>query len=448
MTSTNKDRTNEITANLLFILTYINYQFLILLKLCPHLRSVATKTLTVIQTSDAHARPVINTSQLYKPYIKPIFLIKMVNIKIPLHNRNLKKRLETLKSWKINEADKEDIKRFIEELGLGKVNRGKQITDSRKLRYLDLLKVPLEYFKKSVSELLENDIEKLERDLSSDKIRSFFKNKPYSPETKSSLKRALKIYIKWKLKEEAHKLISWLDLRTPKRTPDFLSENEVEKLYRACTSTEMRFLIAVLFDSGARAEEFHNIRFEDFIFPEGKNNFVKIALKDEYSKTNGRTIGLYWKYSTSAVIDYIEERKKEGIKLNEPVFKNKYDNVRYILHRLGKKVLDRKVNYHLFRHSSATYYAPKLNRQELCYRYGWTFSSDMPDVYISRSGEFEKQVNEKFTNTELEELKRQIIEQEQKNKILLNEQTKMKDEIKQIREMNRKVMERLQSLKT
>lgn len=247
--------------------------------------------------------------------------------------------------------------------------------------------------------------------------------------------------------EKAHKLISWLDVRVPKKTPDFLTESEVERLYRECTNSEMRFLIAVLFDSGARAEEFHNIRFEDILLPEGNNNFVKIALKDEYSKTNGRTIGLYWKYSTTAVTDYVEKRKKEGINANEPVFKNKYDNVRYILHRLGKKVLGKPVHYHLFRHSSATYYAPKLNRQELCYRYGWAFSSDMPDVYISRSGEFERQVNEKFTNTELEELKRQIIQQEQKNKILADEQNVLKQEMIKIREMNNKVMKTLRELK-
>ncbi|MEI8041245.1 MAG: hypothetical protein WCL11_07545 [Verrucomicrobiota bacterium] len=36
------------------------------------------------------------------------------------------------------------------------------------------------------------------------------------------------------------------------------------------------------------------------------------------------------------------------------------------------------------RYSSTTYCATKLNRQELSYRYGWVFSSDMLDEYISR----------------------------------------------------------------
>jgi len=82
--------------------------------------------------------------------------------------------------------------------------------------------------------------------------------------------------------------------------PDFLKEHEIEQLYRNSGNPAQRFMIAVLFDAGARAEEFHNIRLEDVQLPEGKENFVKITLKEEYSKTKGRTISLYWKYSTEA----------------------------------------------------------------------------------------------------------------------------------------------------
>jgi len=75
------------------------------------------------------------------------------------------------------------------------------------------------------------------------------------------------------------------------------------------------------------------------------------------------------------------------------------------------------VHPHLFRHSSATYYASKLNRQELCYRYGWRFSSDMPDVYISRAGMENHQLDEKFTQTELSTLKDDLVRVTQDNQI-------------------------------
>ena len=91
-------------------------------------------------------------------------------------------------------------------------------------------------------------------------------------------------------------LTDWLDTRYRRKTPDFLKEAEIELLYKFCRNAQQRFLIAVLFDSGARAEEFHNIRFEDVYLPEGKENFVKIALKEEIFQMLGRTVALFWKF--------------------------------------------------------------------------------------------------------------------------------------------------------
>jgi hypothetical protein len=173
----------------------------------------------------------------------------------------------------------------------------------------------------------------------------------------------------------------------------------------------------VLFDSGARAEEFHNIRFEDIFLPEGKETCVKIALKQEYSKTLPRTIGLFWKLSLGAVTEYLRERIAEGIKPTEPVFKGNYAATRKWLGRLGSRVLRRPVHYHLFRHSSATWYATQLNRQELCRRYGWKFSSDMPDVYISRSGMEDKALEEKYAQIELSALKDDLAKTQQTGRI-------------------------------
>ncbi len=141
-----------------------------------------------------------------------------------------------------------------------------------------------------------------------------------------------------------------------------------------------------MFDSGARAEKFINIRFEDIHLPAGKENLVKLTLKEEYSKAKGRTISLYWRHSLEAVKEYVNERIELGIKSQDPVFRGTYDAMRMFLKRVGAERLTRSVHTHLFRRSSATHYGTKLNRQELCYRYGWKFSSNMPDVYISRAG--------------------------------------------------------------
>jgi len=308
-----------------------------------------------------------------------------------------------------------------------------------------MLKNPLEYWNKKIEDLDSKDIESFEKDLTTDKILSKRKNQPYSHESKRDIRIALKIFLKWKLGEaKAIELIGWLDTRRINKTPEYLKESEVEKLYKACKNAKERFLLAVLFDSGARAEEFLNVRFEDLEIPKDNASFCRLTLKEEYSKTSGRVISLYWKYTLEAVRDYMKEREYSGIKSNDPIFEGTYDSARFFLMRLGKRVLNKSIHFHLFRHSSATYYASKLNRQEVCYRYGWKFSSNMPDIYISRAGMESKDLDEKFQATEIEALQKKLEMQEQERLIEIEQmQNKIKEEVwEQVRERMKEMLER------
>ena len=327
-------------------------------------------------------------------------------------------QLRRVSKWEIPAETRTEFTRFLEELGMGKVNKGKKLCEAAQLKYVNTLKVSLEFFNKPTEKISGKDIEEFEKALTSDQIKSKLKGTPYSHASKVSFRKALKIYLRWKLGDaQALELTGWLDTRNREKTPDFLKETEVEKLFRACHTTEQKYVIAILFDGGARAEEFINIRCEDVHLPEGKENFTKITLKEEYSKTKGRTISLYWRHSLEAVKDFLNERIAEGIKPQEPVFKNTYGAMRMFLRRLGAAVLKRPIHPHLFRHSSATYYATRLNRQELCYRYGWKFSSNMPDVYISRAGMENRELDEKFTHSEINILNGALAKMELDNKI-------------------------------
>jgi integrase/recombinase XerD len=369
---------------------------------------------------------------------------KMANIKIEIHKRNVEARLESLNKWEVPEEVKTSILDFLNDLELGKVNRGRRISKARQLKYLDMLKNPLEYWNKKIEDLDSKDIESFERDLTTDKILSKRKNQPYSHESKRDIRIALKIFLKWKLGEaKAIELIGWLDTRRINKTPEYLKESEVEKLYKACKNAKERFLLAVLFDSGARAEEFLNVRFEDLEIPKDNASFCRLTLKEEYSKTSGRVISLYWKYTLETVRDYMKEREYSGIKSNDPIFEGTYDSARFFLMRLGKRILNKSIHFHLFRHSSATYYASKLNRQEVCYRYGWKFSSNMPDIYISRAGMESKDLDEKFAATEIEVLQKKLENQEQQRSIEAEDmQNKIKEEVwAQVREQMKEMLD-------
>jgi len=322
----------------------------------------------------------------------------MVNIKIDIHNNGFERKLSKVCKWKIPESTKKEVEEYIDKAKIGQVTEGKRLNERTLSKHLSLLKHLLEIINKQTSKLTKEDIEKMDKHLTKEGLASV-----------GNYRLVLKGFLRWKLGvEQSEKLAGWLDVKGKKKTPDYLSEQEILKLYKNCKNVSERFLIAVLFDSGARIEEFLNIRYEDIQLPDNNSNFVKLTLKEEYSKTKGRTISLYWLHSLEAVRDMLHEREEQAIKSNEQVFTKTYDAVRFLLSRIGKKVLNKDIRPHLFRHSSATYYATKLNRQELCYRYGWAFSSDMPDVYISRAGMESKQLDEKFKSTQIEELQKEF----------------------------------------
>ena len=83
----------------------------------------------------------------------------MTNIKISIHNRNIQKRIDSIKDWEISQEDKKDILKFLEDLELGKVNRGKKVGESRRLKYLDILKIPLTFWNKPTSKITLKDME-------------------------------------------------------------------------------------------------------------------------------------------------------------------------------------------------------------------------------------------------------------------------------------------------
>jgi len=347
----------------------------------------------------------------------------MVFVKIPLQIRNVEVRLKAVQSWEIAAEDKKAIPLFLKDLSIGKVNLGHKISNSRQLKYLDSLKVALTHLQKSSSKFIVKDIENLDIGLSTNQIHRT-DGKPFAEETKAEIKRFLRIYLKWKLRDDQKRyfeLTSWLDTKVRKqKTPEFLAEAEIVKLFDACRDATGRFLVAVLFDSGARAEEFYNIRLEDVERPSGNRNYYRIHLKEEYSKTKGRVVPLFWEKSAGAMDEYLKIRIAEGIKPGDRLYAGTYDAMRFFLKRLGAKVLSKRVYPHLLRHSSATYYASKLNRQQLCKRYGWTFSSDMPDVYINRAGIDEAEMEEKFSQTELGTLKSKLDGQERQAKMVLD----------------------------
>jgi len=366
------------------------------------------------------------------------------NTKISIAKNHFDRYISSIANWKISEEDKEDLLLFVKDYELGKVtgNQAKQVTIQSVIGYI---KIGLEFMKKPSSELKPEDTEKLCEELLKDTLKKNIgrwntepKYAPFSEVGKIKLKDCLRAYLTWKLKDKADEITKILTFKPKLKesTHDYLKETDIEKLYNACTTAEQRYIIAVLFDSGARAEEFHNIRVEDIDLPKEGESFVRLTLKEEYSKTKGRVISLYWKHSLDAVRAYLNQRIDEGAKYGEQVFNKSYGGARQYLARLSNRVLKRHIYYHLFRHSSATYYADKMNRQQLCIRYGWRFSSPMPDRYINRGGVHQEELDKKFESTKFEDLKQLLEKQARENSLIKEKQFQLEEELEQRRKLD------------
>jgi hypothetical protein len=155
-----------------------------------------------------------------------------------------------------------------------------------------------------------------------------------------------------------------------------LSKQENDKLIENSSKLGYRFILAVLYDSGARIEEFYNIKRSDLI---KENEIYKVRIR--ISKTKPRTINL--PLYPKIIKEYLESN---NFKEEDFLCTINYGTLRKHLNRIGKQFLKRSISPHTFRHGSATYYANYLNRYQISYRYGWSASSKMPDRYIDMNG--------------------------------------------------------------
>src|ERR1043165_865389 len=97
---------------------------------------------------------------------------------IPIHPMNLQTRKVGIKKWGVPAEEKRALLRFLEELELGKVNKGKRISEARQCKYLAILRPSLEFFRKPTAKLSARDIEALEKALADGTIKST-KGRPY-----------------------------------------------------------------------------------------------------------------------------------------------------------------------------------------------------------------------------------------------------------------------------
>lgn len=325
--------------------------------------------------------------------------------KIDIHKRNLQlaRALERFRACQETEAtNRQLILQFLVDCSLGKTVIGrskKKIGPARCLKYLNILKQLSGWFGKSFNEVGESDMEAFILRLESDQIVSL-SGKAFSSATKADIKKAIKKFWKWKDGNNRNypDLVAWIDSSDPVKDVPALSRREIEEMIDQTASVRDKALLIVLFDSGARVEELLNVRLKpEHLFWKEEIGCYMVRL--EYSKTKPRTISL--PLSTRLLKSWLEVHPAKT-NPQAQLFPLTYGNLRMLIHRIGRRVLKKRVTPHMLRHSSATFYANKLkNRYKLCYRYGWAMSSDMVDRYLDREGLMEEETASAVKGDEL-----------------------------------------------
>jgi len=309
--------------------------------------------------------------------------------KIDIHGFSSQLRSQERKliySTKISERNKKMILDYLRDCELGKtVLRGqkKKIGNARLVKYMIAMQQIAVWLNKDFDQVTQADMETYILNLERDRICSN-KGTPYQSSAKRDFKVTIRKFYKWLLGENETfpPLVRWIDTRETVREIPCLRREEIEKMSELANNPRDRAILWGLFDSGARAEEFLNIRYRNLELIQTKEKETVYRIRIEHSKTLPRTILL--PIATPYFKTYLSF--KANCSPETPLFEMKYSNFAKVMRVLGEKAISRTVYPHLLRHSSATYYATRLNRGSFCYRFGWSYRSDMADRYIDREG--------------------------------------------------------------
>lgn len=322
--------------------------------------------------------------------------------KLDIYNREemYSKRLGIFKK-SISNGNKKIILEYLRDCELGKVIKSrakKKMGVATRFKHLTHLDRISKLIKKPFTRMTQGDLEKFILDLDRGRYKRTMDNKPLAQATIVSYKEIFRKFILWMNERKGTKLdVSFIDTYREDKEIPALTREEVEKLIARSKYVRDRFIVLFLFDSGARIEEFLNVKWSDLTWDEKLNCYLA---RIRISKTIARTVSL--QLSTKEINDYKEFLK--GNNQFEPegyLINMSYDAIRIMLRRLGKEVLGKRVTPHVLRHTSATYYANKISYFPFCYRYGWTFNSKEPRRYIDRNGIQEKETAKIIKNDEI-----------------------------------------------
>ena len=278
------------------------------------------------------------------------------------------------KSKKITKENKKIIEEFV------KFKQAEGVSDRRLRRIIITLK-KYAVNKKSFKKFTQEDLEGLISEIRAQNTSEW---------TKVTEIKVFKNFFRWLKKKYSLNIdLEEIKVKEPKNKilPEYLlTEEELNKLLNGAEH-QMKVLLGILYESGARISEILGLKIQNVSF----NQYAARILV--HGKTGQRVIPIVW--FANLLREYIESHPYNSnpeaplfyhITKDGRVIPLPYNIFRMRLKNLCKRVGIRKRIYaHLFRHSRLTELAKELPEQVLKKIAGWVPDSDMAQVYLHLS---------------------------------------------------------------
>ena len=350
-------------------------------------------------------------------------------------NKQFATKLKNIEMDKeLSEKNKEIIVRYLRESELGKTIRKGQkrkIGVGRNLQVASFLMLMCKkWFKRNLDDVTNDDMENFVLNIDKGKILCN-KGTAYSSEGNSNIKKFIRKFYKWLLGDGQTypPLVDWID--TSKKDAEIKAVpglyKGVWRIVELIPDLKRKALIWVTFDSGFRESELLNCRLSDI----EKNNDGIYYITCRYSKTKPRTVSL--PYSSELLDRWLNEHPEKNNQ-NAQLWQISRIGFYKTVKRYGKKTHNQNITVHMLRHTSATFWAPKLDRTTFCKRFGWSYNSKMPDRYIDFAKVTENKVIEIVKTEKYSEIKKAMEDQKIQN---INLQEKFNEQQKEINLMKK-----------
>lgn len=344
-----------------------------------------------------------------------------------IHKKDLyfQNKLEKIeKDEELSKKNKEIILRYLRDSELGKTlrkGRKRKIDAGRNLQVASfLLNMAKNWFPKTdLDKVSQKQMESFVLGLDKGKIKTP-QGKAYASETKANIKKFIRKFYKWLLTDNKFypEVVEWIDTSVKETLISAIPglKEGVWKVVELIPDIRRKALVWVAFDSGFRQGEIINCSLKDV----EKDSDGVYYITCHHSKTKPRTVSL--PHSSELLDRWIAEHPHgpNSKKPNRNASLWMTSRARYyqtfVLYT--QKALGNSYSVHQIRHTSATYWAPKLDRVSFCKRFGWSYNSKTPDRYIDFAKVTEKKVIATVKADQYAELKAELDAQRLQNQQL------------------------------